>query len=51
MYSGWFVFLLFIGAPVILWLGFWVLFAVAKIIKGRRQRGLSERSNGTHRSS
>jgi len=38
MYSGLFVFLVLIGGPVILWLGFWVLFAVAKVIKRRRQQ-------------
>jgi len=38
MYSGFFVFLVLIGGPVILWLGFWLVFAVAKIIKGRRQQ-------------
>jgi len=47
VYSGLFVFLLFIGGPVLLWLGFWVLFALAKIIKGRRQQASDERSSGS----
>lgn len=38
MYSGLFVFLILIGGPVILWLGFWAAFAAAKVIKGRRQQ-------------
>ena len=47
MYSGWFVFFLFIGGPVLLWLGFWALFALAKIINGRRQRASDRRSSGS----
>jgi hypothetical protein len=45
MYSGWFVFLALIGGPVIIWLAFWVVFAFAKLYKGRRKRSLTAKSS------